>query len=544
MTKRRRRKETAERFRRAQDPQDPTCSHVDKNTSRWYNYAQTVSEVELAMLFNSAEFMIFFPAVCLLYYLIPKKARTLFLLVCSYFFYMCWNPEYAFLILASTVITWLSGLLISRADERSRKGGGRKKLYVALSFLSNLAILFFFKYYHLAASAVTAALGVLHIQARIPAFDVLLPVGISFYTFQALSYTMDVYRREVEPERNFIRYALFVSFFPQLVAGPIERSKNLLSQIREDHRFDIRAVKSGLMLMLYGYFQKVVLAENLGMITDRVYDSWNGCTGSQLAAATVCFALQIYCDFGGYSNIAAGAAKVLGFRLMENFNTPYFSESVAEFWHRWHISLSTWFRDYLYIPLGGNRKGKIRKWFNTMVVFTVSGMWHGASWHFAVWGALNGCFQVVGEWLRPLKNRLAAVSGTDVRAPGHRLLRMIVTFLLINITWVFFRAQSFRQSVRILARIAGLRGGWWFTYGENMKAFGLDMQSLFVLTISVSVLLIADILKYRGIVVREWILEQGLWLRWLILYAALFWILIFGVYGPEFDAGQFIYFQF
>ena len=258
------------------------------------------------MLFHSLEFLLFFPAVCLCYFIIPHKVRYLFLLACSYFFYMCWNPEYALLMLTSTVITYASGLLIASAEklEDERRRLRRKKLYVALSFTSNLLILFFFKYYGFAAATLTKLLGSFGVGVSIPAFDVILPVGISFYTFQALSYTMDVYRREIYAERNFFKYALFVSFFPQLVAGPIERSKNLLIQINEKHRFEFERVRSGLLLMLYGYFQKVVLSEYLGMVVDSVYNSFAERTGFQLLVATVCFALQIYCDFGSYSNIA------------------------------------------------------------------------------------------------------------------------------------------------------------------------------------------------------------------------------------------------
>jgi len=341
------------------------------------------------MQFNSLQFLMFFPVVCLLYYIIPHRFRYLFLLACSYYFYMNWNPEYGLLILTSTVLTYSSGLLIESAnkiaDEKCWRQ--RKKLYVAVSFVSNLSILFSFKYYGFAADTAAKAFGPLNVEVQFPVFDVVLPVGISFYTFQALSYTMDVYRGEIYAERNFFKYALFVSFFPQLVAGPIERSKNLLIQINERHRFDFNRVRSGLLLMLYGYFQKVVLSEYLALAVDGVYDSYAERTGFQLLAATVLFAFQIYCDFGSYSNIAIGAARVMGFRLMENFNTPYFAGSVADFWRRWHISLSSWFRDYLYIPLGGNRKGKLRKYFNLMIVFLTSGLWHGASWHCVVWGA-------------------------------------------------------------------------------------------------------------------------------------------------------------
>ena len=353
------------------------------------------------MLFNSLEFMIFFPVVCLVYYVIPHRVRYIFLLACSYFFYMCWNPTYALLMLTSTAITYVSGLLLSSAEKISDEGvrSRRKKWYVALSFASNLSILFFFKYFNFAVDTVARLLQAVHIQAQTPTFDVILPVGISFYTFQALSYTVDVYRNDIYAEKNFLKYALFVSFFPQLVAGPIERSKNLLLQINEKHRFEFERVREGLLLMLYGYFQKVVLAEYLGTAVDAVYNTYTERTGFQLLLATILFAFQIYCDFGSYSNIAIGAAKVMGFRLMENFNTPYLSRSVAEFWRRWHISLSTWFKEYVYIPLGGNRKGVKRQVLNLLIVWGLTGIWHGASWNFVLWGLYYGVLLIFEKFV-------------------------------------------------------------------------------------------------------------------------------------------------
>lgn len=497
------------------------------------------------MLFNSIEFLLFFPAVCLCYYIIPYRVRYLFLLACSYFFYMCWNPKYALLMLTSTVITYLSGLLIDSAEklEDEKQKVRRKKLYVALSFISNLSILFFFKYFDFAANTIVRILSGFGIQAQPPVFDIVLPVGISFYTFQALSYTVDVYRKEIYAERNFFKYALFVSFFPQLVAGPIERSRNLLIQINEKHPFEFERVRSGLLLMLYGYFQKVVLAEYLAVVVDNVYNHYEERTGFQLLIATVCFAFQIYCDFGSYSNIAVGAARVMGFRLMENFNTPYFATSVSDFWRRWHISLSTWFRDYLYIPLGGNRKGKLRKWFNLMVVFLVSGLWHGASWHFVIWGGINGAYQIAGEWLRPLRVRIMRAFGVDKTADSHKLLQMIMTFVLVDISWVFFRA-TFRQAFDILKKIAGFGSDYWFTWGSNLKKMGLTRNTRNVLVISLLILLVVDVFKYRGVDLIEWLGKQGIWLRWLVYFAGIFGVLIFGIYGPGFDASQFIYFQF
>lgn len=328
--------------------------------------------------------------------------RYIWLLCASYYFYMSWNPKYALLIAFSTVVTYLSGLLIGIINENNgdsssqlQKSVRLKKWVVAGSFTVNLAILFFFKYFDFALSNVNRILTAVGISMIEKPFDVLLPVGISFYTFQALSYTMDVYRGDVRAERNILKYALFVSFFPQLVAGPIERSKNLLSQVEKAHTFQLwnyNRIANGAVIMLWGYFQKMVIADRVALLVDTVYDKYWLYGSTALILASVLFAVQIYCDFASYSSIAIGAAEIMGFSLMENFDTPYFSRSVKEFWRRWHISLSSWFRDYLYIPLGGNRKGKVRKYINTMVVFLTSGLWHGASWNFVVWGGPTWLF--------------------------------------------------------------------------------------------------------------------------------------------------------
>lgn len=306
-------------------------------------------------------------------------------MVASFYFYMSWNPKYIFLILTTIIITYFSGIGISKAH---KKGSIiEKKFFATVSIALNLMILFFFKYFDFAIDSINRSLQMGDFKLLNPTFDVLLPVGISFYTFQALSYTMDVYRDEnFKVERHFGRYALFVTFFPQLVAGPIERSKNLLSQFYEEHYFDYQRVKNGLLLMIWGLFQKIVIADRAAIVVNTVYNNLTAYTGFEVIVATMFFAVQVYCDFCGYSDIAIGASRVMGFNLMTNFRQPYFSQSIKEFWRRWHISLSTWFRDYVYIPLGGSRCSKIKKYRNLMITFLVSGLWHGANWTYVVWG--------------------------------------------------------------------------------------------------------------------------------------------------------------
>lgn len=333
------------------------------------------------MIFNSYAFLAFFPIVTLAYYLMPMRARRPWLLAASYYFYMCWNAQYALLIAASTLVTYLCALALGRMEAKA----GRRAV-LALGLAINLGILCFFKYFGFFTDTFARIAARLGVRMAIPAFDVLLPVGISFYTFQALGYMIDVYRGKLPPEHSLMRYALFVSFFPQLVAGPIERSENLLRQVNEDHPLDEKAVRDGLLVMLLGFFEKLVIADRASLYVDAVYGNWQQASGLQILLATVAFAFQIYGDFGGYSHIAIGAAKVLGYDLMENFRQPYFAVSVRDFWRRWHISLSTWFREYVYIPLGGNRKGKGRQLLNIAIVWLLTGLWHGASWNFVLWG--------------------------------------------------------------------------------------------------------------------------------------------------------------
>lgn len=341
------------------------------------------------MLFNSLSFLIFFPVVVLIFFIMPNRVKYIWLLVASYYFYMNWNPKYALLMLASTLITWLTGLGISILKSRECDTQIRQKLLLAGCFAVNLAILGFFKYFDFFLMNLNAVIGKFGLEMVQKPFDVVLPVGISFYTFQALGYIIDVYKEKVSAEKNVLKYALFVSFFPQLVAGPIERTENLLNQIKEipsRKPLDYDRITNGLVYMLYGFFLKMVISDRVAILVDNVFDSWFLYGGVELLVAAIGFALQIYCDFSSYSIIAIGAAQVMGFTLMENFEAPYFSSSVKEFWRRWHISLSTWFRDYVYIPLGGNRRGKRRKNINLMLTFLLSGLWHGANWTFVVWG--------------------------------------------------------------------------------------------------------------------------------------------------------------
>ncbi len=501
------------------------------------------------MLFNSFHFLLFFPAVVLAYFIVPAKLRYLWLLAASYYFYMSWNAKYAVLIAFSTFVTWASGLLLSVCKKHGIKHTAGKWV-VALSFLINLGILAFFKYFDFALGNVNALLSRMGFAAIERRFDLVLPVGISFYTFQALSYTMDVYREEIEPEKNIAKYALFVSFFPQLVAGPIERSKNLLRQIDAIDRVSIRTlydydrIASGLRIMLWGYFQKMVIADRIAILVNTVFDSWYFYGTVELVLAAAAFSIQIYCDFNSYSTIAVGAAKVMGFTLMENFDTPYFARSIQEFWRRWHISLSTWFKDYLYIPLGGSRCSKLRRYRNLLVTFLVSGLWHGASWHFVVWGGIHGALQVAAAETRGLRDRLYERFHTKRASFSFQLGQVASTFVLTTFAWIFFRAESLSQAFSYIERIF-TKPDWWALSDGTVYRLGLKRMEMNILLSSLWVLFAASMVKYKNHETLDvFLTKQCAWFRWLAVAGLFAYVFLFGIYGPGFDASQFIYFQF
>lgn len=489
------------------------------------------------MLFNSYEFIIFFPLVTVLYFLIPHRIRYVWLLICSYFFYMCWNAKYALLLFVSTFITYLSGIAIAKAKQKRTK-----KLSVAISFILNLSILFFFKYFDFFINNINKILQSLNIEILNPGFSVILPVGISFYIFQALSYTMDVYRKDIKPEKNFLRYALFVSFFPQLVAGPIERSKNLIHQLCEKHSFDFNRAKDGFLIMLWGYFQKLVIADRAAIIVNKIFNNYPTYSGLYIIIGAILFAFQIYCDFSGYSLIAIGSAKIMGFKLMDNFKSPYFAQSVSEFWRRWHISLSTWFKDYLYIPLGGNRKGTIRKYINIMIVFLTSGLWHGASWNYVVWGGLNGIYQVIGGIKNYILSKLKFIKSSQTSF-AKKLLKVIITFTLIDISWVFFRAASLKTALSMLKSTITVHNPW-ILFDNSLYKLGIGEKSFRLLIVAILILLTVDFVNYRGKTIREKVYNQPIWFRWIFYFIAIFSILIFGIWGASYSESSFIYFQF
>ncbi|MBN2414016.1 MBOAT family protein [candidate division KSB1 bacterium] len=479
------------------------------------------------MLFNSLHFLYFFPIIVFIFYSIPNKYRWAVLLLASYYFYMCWRVEYILLIIASTLIDYFTGLKLG-AEKRPFK----RKLFLSLSLFTNLGLLFTFKYFNFFSESVTIIFNHFNIFHNSITLHVLLPVGISFYTFQTLSYTIDVYRGKKEPERHIGYFALYVSFFPQLVAGPIERSTRLLPQFYKPVTFDYDRVKRGLQLMAWGFFKKVVIADRINPFVEQVYGAPELYSGIVMLFATYMFAFQIYCDFSGYSDIAIGSAGVLGYNLMQNFNRPYYSKSISEFWKRWHISLSTWFKDYLYISIGGNRVSRWRWYFNLFVVFIISGLWHGANWTFIVWGALHGFYLIFSIITQNIRLKIKQLLRLNSMPFLDKLIKVFITFHLVTFSWIFFRARSVSEAIYIISHI--------FSDLPHMNLS--DLYNTFFSKIALLAIVCMETINFiqRKTSIRDWINGQPIIIRWSLYYSILIVIYLFG----QFKEQKFIYFQF
>jgi alginate O-acetyltransferase complex protein AlgI len=491
------------------------------------------------MLFNSIEFLIFLPIVLLLVYVFPARARWMILLGASYAFFLSWVPQYVALLLVTTVTAYLCALKME-GEERPRA----RRLYLWASIGVNLGILGVFKYFNFFSDNLRGALGLIGAQSPVPNLQLLAPLGISFYTFMALGYILDVYHRRIKAERDLGVFALFISFFPQLAAGPIERAKNVLGQFKAVQPFDYERVTTGLLRISWGFFKKLVVADRLGLLVNTVYGDPTAYTGNALIFATYAFALQIYLDFSAYSDIAIGVARILGIDLMENFKQPYFSKSVSEFWRTWHISLSTWFRDYVFFPLrrsmlqgrGALAAGALSAlMIPPLATMLLSGLWHGASWTFVVWGGLHGLLIAADT----LWNQYAARRLPVVRLPGfvRSGAQMLFTFHLITFTWVFFRAGSLGEALYILQNmLTNLR----------LQSTGLGSvmpggkYELFLALLGVALVALVDVLERRGVDLWAGFRRQPVWLRWSAYYLLALGILIFGRFGLT----EFFYVQF
>jgi len=478
------------------------------------------------MLFNSFQFAIFVSVVVAVHFLTSGRWRWLVLLIGSYFFYAYWRWEYLLLLIGVTAVHWFCARRIGASDDP-----WSRRIYLGAALMASLGVLFFFKYYNFAQESLSSLVHALGWTAALPVLRIALPVGLSFYSLQALSYTLDVYFGKVKAEDHFGRLALFVGFFPKLVSGPIDRAGNLLAQFQRQNRFDLERLASGLQLILWGLFKKLVIADRLAIYVNEVFADPGAYSGPSLLLATYFFTFQIYCDFSGYTDI--GTSRILGYDLLPNFRLPYFAQSIADFWRRWHISLSTWFRDYLYIPLGGNRVESRWRWMLViMVVFVVSGLWHGAAWTFVIWAALHGTFYLIEKSLRRPGQLLAAW----LRLPAGvaKGLRILITFHAVTLAWVFFRAASVGDAWTIIKGIFTTMGGPFYA-GSSQLTTTLSLCAIFFL-LAVQIMQVkgwAPLYRYR---------EGRLWplpVRW-----AAYAVLIFGISILGVSSNQFIYFQF
>jgi D-alanyl-lipoteichoic acid acyltransferase DltB (MBOAT superfamily) len=469
------------------------------------------------MVFNSLQFLVFFGIVTSAYFLLAHKYRWALLLLASCYFYMAFVPIYLGILGLTIVIDYFAGIYLERFQ------GGAKKIFLGCSLMANLGVLAIFKYYFFFTDNFNFLANYFSVPVHFPVFNFLLPIGLSFHTFQAMSYTIEVYRGNQKAERNFGIYSLYVMFYPQLVAGPIERPQNLIHQFYENHVWDTDRVKSGLLQMMQGFFKKVVIADRLAMVVDPAYANLSNQSSLNLIIASIFYSFQIYCDFSGYSDIAIGASKVMGFKLMNNFNAPYTATSIPDFWRRWHISLSTWFKDYVYFSLGGNRVSVPRWYINIMIVFILSGFWHGASWNFVIWGALHGLFQLIGLTLNRVFPNLAADQRHSVA--GIWMYRLI-TFLLVTIAWVFFRIPKFGDIQIYFRQIT--QG----TFSEPISLAFNTHELLFSMGLIIGL--------YLFDLKRDKIKVDSVQLFWPMMAVMAFLIYFFGVFNMK----QFIYFQF
>lgn len=490
------------------------------------------------MLFNSLDYLIFFPIVATLYLMLPFQHRWLFLLLASCYFYIAFVPVYILVLFALITVDYFVAIGMENST------GKRRKCLFTISILATCLILFIFKYFNFFNVNFTALAEALHWNYSIKNLSFILPIGLSFHTFQSLSYVFEIYRGNQKAERHFGIYALYVMFFPQLVAGPIERPQNLLPQFYKQHQYNYERITDGLKLICWGLFKKVVIADRVALCVNMVYNNPASYSGPPLILATIFFAFQIYCDFSGYSDIAIGSARVMGFKLMQNFNNPYGAASIREFWKRWHISLTTWFRDYLYFPLGGNRVGKQRFYFNIMVVFIISGLWHGANWTFLIWGMLNGFYLLFSVWTKDLRAKVAEKIGLLGHPGIYYAFKVFITFSLICFSWIFFRSNSIHDAFYIVRHIFDFSHIPELMQAMRMKMgtlqfLGLSKLQIFLSGILICFLLLADVFQKRyGIF--EAISYLSFPKRWALYYLLVLAVIFLGHWAQS----PFIYFQF
>lgn len=484
------------------------------------------------MLFNSINFLIFFSLVTSLYFLLPHKFRWILLLLSSCYFYMAFVPIYILILAFAIIIDYFAGIYIENTT------GKKKHAILICSLAANIGILVLFKYYNFINTNLALLFNGSTNFTPLPYLNVLLPLGLTFHTFQGMSYNFEIYRGKQKAEKHFGIYALYVMFFPQLVAGPIERPQNVLHQYYERHDFDYSRVTNGLKLMLWGFFIKIVIADNLALVVSKIYDNHNQVGGLAILGATLAFSLQIYCDFSGYSAIAIGAAQVMGIKLMPNFRRPYFASSIGEFWTRWHISLSTWFKDYLYIPLGGNRVSTGNWIFNILIVFVISGLWHGANWTFIIWGAIHGFYLISSKMTNGLRNRVTYNWGVNKFPRLQKTLNIIFTFIIVAITWIFFRATNLHHAIYLVKNV--LKNWHVDDLRYTFAALGRERTPKIIFLFFIIIMFTVEYYQEHHGSIRQLISKQTIYIRWGVYFFLLFSIFLFGA----FENLSFIYFNF
>lgn len=470
------------------------------------------------MLFNSFQFIVFFPLVCVLYYTVPRKFTKLFLLIMSYLLYMNWIPIYALLLLYVTMVTYLGALNIYTLNNDKQK----KQRVIIIALLTIIPLLLF-KYYNFINNNIITLLSIFHLRIELPGLNWAIPVGISFFTFQAYGYLMEVYYKKIEPEFNLLNYMLFVSFFPQIASGPISKGESLLPQIKAGRIFNSEKVVEGMKFILWGMFMKVVLADRIAIYANTVLDNYEYQSGISCFVASICYTIQIYGDFAGYSLLAVGTGKVMGFDLVNNFNRPYFATSITEFWRRWHISLTQWLTAYIYIPLGGNRCSKLRCYTNIFVTFLISGLWHGANWTFIFWGWLHGLFQIIEKHIG-----LNSIP-TNI---WQRFFRIFLTFIIVNFAWIAFRMPTIADAFAIYSKI--------FTDFKGTLFIPGDKTTIIFILFALSLLIFKEITDEYYPKSFKIMNSTNTIIRWCGYLSMVVIILLLGV----FDAGQFIYVSF
>lgn len=487
------------------------------------------------MLFNSLDFAVFFPIIFVIYWLVAqnKTARNILLLVASYVFYGWWDWRFLFLIFISSLVDFMIGQSINNASTKKKK-----KIFLLVSLIVNLGFLCYFKYANFFIETFVDSFRLFGKELEVSTLNIILPVGISFYTFQTLSYTIDIYRKQLEPTKDALSFFTFVAFFPQLVAGPIERASHLLPQFYKTYKFNYNKVKSGLLLIAFGLFKKMVVADRVSVLVNQVYNNPEAYYGNEVILATILFAFQIYCDFSGYSDIAIGVGRTMGFDLMKNFRSPYLSKSITEFWRRWHISLSTWFRDYVYIPLGGSRDGKFRTYRNLFLVFLVSGLWHGAAMTFIIWGAIHGVIIVVEKAFTKQRKIIANTLGFEKNTFSRKVFYITITFSIVCFAWVFFRANSLTDALLIINNATRIE----WSQVLNFYSLGLNAQEFWTAFIAI-ILLVGFEWTHQKVSFTKQLATQPLIFRWSFYLIIVFALIVFGVYG-DMAPKEFIYFQF